>query len=181
MKQFFRYANLCILLLFCVAGSSCSSGKKNSKAELPEIISTDSTSRKYNLQLDFMKHHFSGMLVARRMNTDEIRIIFTTYFGLSVFDFSLKGDSLHINSCIEPMRKKKVIELLERDFKLLLLPSAHTKVKEKSSTFEKRINGSGLGKAIISLSDFQEREPQCVEIKHPWIRLKIQLNQLTIN
>ena len=181
MKQFFLYVNLCILLVFCFTGSSCSSGRKNSKAELPEIITTDSLSRKYNLQLDFMKHHFSGMLVARRMNSDEIRLIFTTYFGLSVFDFSLKNDSLHINSCIEPMRKKKVIKLLERDFKLLFLPSAHTKVKEKNTTFEKRTNGSGLGKAIISLSEFQEREPQRIEIKHPWIRLKIQLDQLTIN
>ena len=32
-------------------------------------------SQKYNIQLDFMKHHMSGMLIVRRMPDNEIRIV----------------------------------------------------------------------------------------------------------
>lgn len=166
------------LLLIAVFCFSCSPRLNQESATQPEIIVTDSLSQKFNLQLDFMKNHFSGLLIARRMAPDDIRLLFTTYFGLSIFDFSLRGDSLHVNSCVEPMRRKKVLKLLERDFKIVFLPSRKVRVKEKTAIFEKRTSGNGLGKAVISLSEYQYGEPARIQIKHPWIRLKIQLDKL---
>ena len=133
------------------------------------------------MQLDFMKNHFSGLLIVRRMDDDDVRLLFSSYFGLSIFDFSLRGDSLYINSCVEPMRKKNVLRILEHDFKQVFLPNQKTRIKEKSSIFEKRISGKGLGKAVISLSDYSDNRPRRVQIKHPWIRLKIQLDKLEIS
>lgn len=165
--------------MLLLTGTACSSGKSHTRAELPPVIQTSSSTQKFNMQFDFMKHHFSGLLVARRMKNEEVRLLFTTYFGLSVFDFSLRNDSLIVNSCIEPMRKKKVLDLLERDLKTLFLPSRSARVKKKSTTFEQRISGKGFGKAVFSLSDFAGNQPQQVKIKHPWIGMKIQLNELT--
>ena len=112
------------------------------------------------------------------MSDDEIRILASTYFGLSLFDFSLRGDSLHVNSCIEPMQKEKVLKLLEMDFKHLFLSSKDIRVKEKSNTFETRISGKGFGKSILSISGETKGVPKQVKIKHPWIRLTIQLDKL---
>lgn len=177
MKRFLLYSSV-IWLLAALLGSSCAQRITQESSVEPEIIATDSISQKFNLQLDFMKNHFSGLLIVRRMTPDEIRLLFTTYFGLSVFDFSLRGDLLHINSCIEPLKRKKVLQLLESDFKSVFLPGRETRVKEKTAIFEKRTSGKGIGKGIILLSEYQDHKPQQVEIKHPLIRLKIQLNKL---
>ncbi|NDV60701.1 hypothetical protein [Bacteroides sp. 519] len=177
MIRFLRYVSL---LLVTVSLFACASGKSTSKAELPEIITTGTKTQKFNLQLDFGKNHFSGLLIARKMENGEIRLLFTTHFGLSVFDFSLHKDSMAVNNIVEPMRKKKVLNLLEKDFRLTFLPSCNMRIKEKSTIFEKRTTGWGLPKAVITLSEFNESEPNRVLIKHPWIKLKIQLDKLSI-
>lgn len=145
---------------------------------LPPIIKANTASQKYNMQLDFMKHHLSGMLIVRRMPNEDIRFLATTYFGLSIFDFSLQGETFKVNSCIAPMNKEKILKLLEADLKNLFLNSKKIRVKKKNSTFEQRISGKGFGKSVSILSEYVNGEPEQVQIKHPWIRLTIQLNRL---
>ncbi|NDV81070.1 hypothetical protein [Bacteroides sp. 51] len=181
MKTFSRYVSLLLFICIGIGTTSCSPRLHNQSAGGAEIVTTDTVSQQFNLQLDFMKHHFSGMLIARRMTDDEVRLLFTSYFGLSIFDFSLRGDSLHVNSCIEPMRKKNLLRILEHDFKQVFLPNQPVRIKEKSAIFERRTSGKGMGKTIISLSQFSGSQPQRIQIKHPWIRLKIQLDKLEPN
>lgn len=72
------------------------------------------------------------------MPDNEIRIVASTYFGLSLFDFSLRNDQFTVNSCIEPMKKEKVLKLLEMDFRRLFLSGKDTRVKAtKDSATEK--------------------------------------------
>ena len=101
MRQSLRYASW-LLLLFILL--SCSHRVTGEATALPPILQAEAQSQKYNLQLDFMKHHFSGMLIVRQMPDNEIRILGSTYFGLSLFDFSLHCDTFIVNSCMEPMR-----------------------------------------------------------------------------
>ena len=107
MKQSFLFANLIfILYLF----TSCDSSKTiagDATSHVTPIICAEEYSQKYNMQLDFMKHHFSGLLIVRKLPDNEIRILASTYFGLSLFDFSLRENEFHVNSCIEPMKKKE--------------------------------------------------------------------------
>ncbi|MDL2213002.1 hypothetical protein LJC72_09550 [Bacteroides sp. OttesenSCG-928-D19] len=178
MKRYLRYASFIVFIGLML---SCSSHKDTGEAEIPPIITVDRVTQKYNLQLDFRKNHFSGMLIARQMDNDEIRLLFTTHFGLSVFDLSLRKDSMIVNSCVGAMRKKKILHLLEKDFRLIFLPTRHTRIKEKSTTFEKRMNGKGITKAIITLTEFSDSKPGQVHIKHPLIKLNIQLNELEMS
>jgi len=104
--------------------------------------------------MDFMKHHASGMLIVRRMPDDEIRIVASTCFGLSLFDFSLRGDRFTVNSCIEPLKREKALKLLEMDFKRLFMSGKGIRAKR---------NKDGTAQRII---------------KHPWIRLTIRLDEL---
>ena len=110
MRQSLRYASW-LLLLFILL--SCSHRVTGEATALPPILQAEAQSQKYNLQLDFMKHHFSGMLIVRQMPDNEIRILGSTYFGLSLFDFSLHRDTFIVNSCMEPMRKKKMLKILD--------------------------------------------------------------------
>ena len=98
-----------------------------------------------------------------------------------LFDFSLHCDTFIVNSCIEPMRKKKMLKILETDFKNLFLKSEKARIKKKSSTFEQRISGKGFGKTVFTLSGFVNGQAEKVQIKHPLIRLRIQLDKLNIN
>lgn len=145
---------------------------------MPPMIRATATSQKYNMQLDFMKHHFSGMLIVRQLPDEEIRILASTYFGLSLFDFSLQRDSFKLNSCIAPMQKEKILKLFEADFKNLFLPTTHCRLKAKRPLLEKRISGKGFGKSVFTLSEYAADVPQRVQVKHPWIRFTLQLDKL---
>lgn len=178
MKPSFLLANLvCVLCLL----TSCASPKVvegDAYIHSAPIIRAQEFSQKYNMQLDFMKHHFSGMLIVRELPDNEIRILASTYFGLSLFDFSLRNEEFQVNSCIEPMKKKKILQLLETDFKNLFLNGKNIRIKKKNSTFEKRVTGSGFGKSVFYLSEFVSGHPEQIKIRHPWLRLSIQLDKL---
>jgi hypothetical protein len=133
-----------------------SSGVKGDVPPLPIALTEGQPSQKYNFQLDFLKHHFSGLLMARRMSAGEIRIVMSTYFGLTLFDVSFVGAEFRVNNCVEPLRRKKMLKLLEADFRRLFLPG-----KEGYRTSA----GSNTAEHLI--------------LRHPWIRLTIRLDQLT--
>ena len=67
-----RLSFMCITLLLL---HSCSHKISKDGATLPPIIKAHAASQKYNMQLDFMKHHLSGMLIVRRMPNEEIRFL----------------------------------------------------------------------------------------------------------
>lgn len=206
MKISLRYASLSVLLFLLMQfQTSCSPRISGEGGLVPPAIelSAKEGSQKYNIQLDFMKHHFSGMLIVRRMPDNEIRILASTYFGLSLFDFSLCGDQFKVNSCVAPMQKENVLKLLEMDFKQLFLKGKgvrvrttkdrstgkstncptgksanHSTDKRTKRSIEKRTSGKGFGKSIIFINGETPGDPEKVKIKHPWIRLTIQLDKL---
>lgn len=176
MKQSLQFVSfLLIIALHC----SCSQRISEESVSLPPVLKVDSVSQKYNIQIDFMKHHFSGLLIVREMPGHEIRILSSTHFGMSLFDFSLRNDQFIINNCITPLRKKKILQLLETDFRNIFLTSKNSRRKEKNAIFEKRISGRGFGKSVLYSSDFSGETPNSLRIKHPWIRLTIQLDKLS--
>ena len=159
MRRSLRFVSLMVLLfLWIQIQTSCSprmSGEGSTVLPAIELTQGES-SQKYNIQLDFMKHHMSGMLIVRRMPDNEIRIVASTYFGLSLFDFSLRNDQFTVNSCIEPMKKEKVLKLLEMDFRRLF-----------------------FGKSVVYITGNTPGDPAQIKIKHPWIRLTIRLDKLS--
>ena len=183
MRRSLRFVSLMVLLfLWIQIQTSCSprmSGEGSTVLPAIELTQGES-SQKYNIQLDFMKHHMSGMLIVRRMPDNEIRIVTSTYFGLSLFDFSLRNDQFTVNSCIEPMKKEKVLKLLEMDFRRLFLSGKDIRVKTtKDSATEKRTSGKGFGKSVVYIIGNTPGDPAQIKIKHPWIRLTIRLDKLS--
>lgn len=170
MKTFFRLIS--IALLFCL--SSCSSKMYSPGVGGKPLVEIDSKGQKYNLSLNFRKTNLSGFLIVRKMETNEIRIVGVTQFGLSLFDFGILDDKWQVYSCIEPMNKKKVLNLLESDFKILFSSKAEVRKIEKEKDYTKYIKGRAFTKNVTKIFD----ETQDIEIKHSWIGLTIKLERL---
>lgn len=134
------------------------------------LISVGETSKSYNLEFEFMKNNFDGMLIVKRMENDEIRFFFNTYFGWSVFDLGLKNDGLVVYNCIEPLRNEKILEILANDFKLLFLTGNDFKRLKKTAEYITFASGKGLKKVKIVV--FDKNAPDII-IKHPLLRLKL--------
>lgn len=74
----------------------------------------------FNMAIDFRDKHFSGLLLVKQTAKDTYRILFGSHFGLSIFDFELTPDTFIVHSCVEPLRKKRLLKLLSSDFSTLL-------------------------------------------------------------
>lgn len=166
------------ILLLAGLCTACSPKINEQATTLPPMLVVGEQTQKYNLQLDFMKHHFSGLLVVRQTAPGEIRLLGATHFGLSLFDFQIDHQTFTVNNCIEPLNKKKLLRLLEKDFKNIFIGGNAVRIKKKSCTFEERTSGSGFGKTTYYLSTVTNNSPQQVLIKHKWIGLHIQLDLL---
>ena len=184
MRRSLRFVSLTVLLFLGIqVQTSCSPRISGEGSTVPPVIelTQGEESQKYNIQLDFMKHHMSGMLIVRRMPDNEIRIVASTYFGVKAFfDFSLHDDQFNVNSCIEPMKKEKVLKLLEMDFRQFVLKWKRRPCEAtKDNATQKRTSGKGFGKSVVYITDDTPGDPAQIKIKHPWIRLTIRLDKLS--
>ena len=140
------------------------------------IIAPGKTAR-HNLQIDTRGNHFSGMMIARP-TAEGPRVLATSYFGPTIFDFTLTPDSLKVNSCVEPMRRPKVQQLLERDLRVVLTDRNLAKLKKKTDDIEQRKRGQGFGKSAFTTIYNADGSVSRVLIKHPWIRLELTIEEI---
>lgn len=131
--------SLIFLLVFCSCTPSitknCRGGEKRliRKEQLPPMVDVSVRLCKYNMTIDFMRKHFSGLLLVKETEpgSGAYRVLFSTHFGLSLFDLEIGADSLIVHHCIEPLNKKKILSLFHRDFLVLLglqIPFEHKAV-----------------------------------------------------
>jgi hypothetical protein len=90
----------------------------------------------YKATLDIKKHHLTGLLIVKRMDSlatpplappqtgrggdfKIYRIVFANEIGMTFFDLELKSDSFRVISCFESLDKKALMKIFETDFRLL--------------------------------------------------------------
>lgn len=209
MKSFLSVSLICFLL----AVSSCAPGIRNGcrkdgravvgKAELPPMISLSDTLQKYHMEVSFGKRSFSGILLVRQKE-ETARILYTTHFGMTLFDLEMNGQSYVIKQCIPPLHKKKLFNLLYSDFSLLF--GLHLNEKNNAITYHcgdnpeavvyklqtprakgyyrkqllsnriERISvGSAFGKATFNLNQTVKAGADSVSIAHPLLKIHLQM------
>lgn len=179
--RFLISISLCLYLLLFGGGNAYAHVALFGKDQ-PLITLNTEHSQRYDMNLRVGKHHFSGMLIIKEMQGGEVRIISTTYFGLSLFDISIrKTGEFIVNKCIEPMQRKALLKLLERDFKLLLLPNQEPKQIRETELFKLYRKGSGFGKTYIAVFEEGAETNSKIELRHPLIKLYITLSPLLDN
>jgi hypothetical protein len=169
----------------------------------PFFPAADST-QLFNMQIDFRKNHFSGILLVKRTGTAVYRTVFTTHFGMSVFDFEFTPDAFAVNHCIKDLNRKKVIQTFEEDFNILFFlnldiasnqaviyknkDNAQLEIVEKNGYYYlKNLESENLLKIrkprFINALDYEFKDyhknfPSDIRIKHSIIGLKVQLNKI---
>lgn len=81
----------------------------------------------YKADINLYKRSFSGLFIVKKLGYDHHRLVFTTKMGNTIFDFSFEGKNFRINSILEDMDKKIILNILQKDFKILLQKNAMVK------------------------------------------------------
>ena len=201
-------------LLFLLLFSSCSPGiLKNfrktdsfsvNRVDFYPFFPSADTTHLFNMQIDFRKNHFSGLLLIKSVQPDVYAIVFTTHFGMSVFDLEFDKGEFRVNYCIEALNKKNVVRLLENDFRILLFLNIEN--DQKFSDIYRNKNNPDLeinridniyylkdlkNETLLAIeaphfysslsyafTDYINRFPSIIRIEHSRIGIKMQLEKI---
>jgi len=76
----------------------------------------------YTTSVDVYGHHISGLLLFKVMPDSAVRVVFTNEVGVTFFDFEFtKNDDFRVHQINSQLDKKIVINLLRKDFELLMM------------------------------------------------------------
>ena len=169
------------------------------------IVNPSEGVNKFNLQIDIARQHFSGLLWVKQLDNYQYRTVFTTHFGLRVFDLEFIADSLVVHYCMEPVRKEKIIRLLKNDLSRLwgekkketmvkvykdketggekvqvyqVSPRLFYRKNQKAHTLESITSGRGWRKTSWIFRDFDEGYPSKIVIRHAVWPIRLELDRL---
>lgn len=113
----------CTPKLFTSSGMRPTTSVKMHRSNLLPVYDEYEAARYYTAQVDFKDKNMTGILALSREAADPLRfrMIMMTPFGVPLFDFSISKDSFIVNNCMEQLNKKIVLNMLEKDFRTLLM------------------------------------------------------------
>lgn len=176
MTRSFRLISSYFILVLAL--SSCSSKLVLTESGCSPLLGIGSEMQKLNMQLSFKKKSFSGMLIIQRRADCEIRIVASTFFGPTLFDFGLKDGQFIVYSCIEPLRDKRIAKLFENDFKKLLLPNQKFRKTTAYTEYKEYVTGRNFGKSIFKIYKSQDSNFKKLTVRHPLIGVNISFESL---
>lgn len=170
----------------------------------PTCFISESKSLLYRTKVDAFGNYFSGLLFIKPHSADSVRIVFMSELGLKFFDFEINGNENKINYCLDALNKPYIVNTLVNDFRIMLLKSEANKVKfyntedeniiiaKFSKPFKSNCKMQKNTEQILELkhkhfifnvlkidySDYANKIPQKINIKHKNIKLNIELSLL---
>lgn len=119
--RFLLFSSLFILLLGCASDYRSLQSSQPDQACFDRISPRQFNTSWYNASVEVMGKHLSGLLLVKNMPDSSYRVVFTSEAGITFFDFgfSNQGD-FKVFNIIEQLNKKAVIQILRKDFELVL-------------------------------------------------------------
>jgi hypothetical protein len=119
---------ICLLLNILVLLTGCSTPQNCIRSEFPSAIAFDPIIKLsndapvlFNADIKVLKYHFSGLIAFRRMaDSSTIRIVFLTAVGLKMMEFSYSNGKVSNSYCLEALKKKSAIKLVDKFLEMLL-------------------------------------------------------------
>ena len=74
----------------------------------------------YKANISVYGNELSGIFIAKKINDTTHRVVFTTEFGNKLLDFEISETDFKVNSIVEDLDRKILINTLKTDFRLLL-------------------------------------------------------------
>lgn len=155
----------------------------------------------YKAKIEVYKKNFGGILIIKKTSPESHRIVMTTEFGSKLLDFEYNGDTFTKNFVVDDLDRKFILNVLQEDFKLLLIENATVVTAYESETNRvykakngKRFDFYFFGKSSEKLErivnttkskekvevDFTSSDGKVAEeitIKHNNIKLRIDLEK----
>jgi len=198
---------LLISLLFLLAGCASYQDLNNfEKQEAPDEAITNpyfsdvTKDYVYKANIVFYDKSFGGLFIVKKIEENHHRIVFTTEMGAKIFDFSFHYNEFKVNYILDEMDKKILLNILEKDFRVLVREKekAITKsIKNNSELFETKIvsknyyylfnegvldkiirANNGKEKVLFLFSKISDTTAKNIQILHKNIKLTINLKSI---
>jgi hypothetical protein len=169
------FINLLLLLLF----TGCVSVKPRGISKIPEFPGNSTEVplltgvSLYKAVMEIGKHRLTGLMVIKRMDSihglhkeqSKFRVVFANEIGMTFLDLEILRDSMRVVSCFSSLNRKKFLEMIASDFRLItgLMPltqqeffrqkiSGNLIVKGKSARFRLWNEYNTSGDTLTTLS-----------------------------
>lgn len=207
--------NLFLSSLFITLIVSCSPSYKYklsrteviTESDIHSIINKDS-SLLYKAKINLYTNYYSGIILLKQINPTTSHLLFITELGMKMFEFEIQNNQFKLIYVFEPLNKQRVLEIIEKDMKLILLQNL---VNKKANVFEQKnqvqhifqtsneklkyyhfiqnntnvvnkiiVKGSVFTKAKVNYSYNNNLKATNIKLKHRGIfSLKIELNKIS--
>lgn len=199
-----------LLISICLLLVSCASYPKKQHFQLDNSVSksienpyfSDETKDYvYKASIDVYDKHFGGLLIIKKINEQEHRVVFTTEMGNKLFDFTFTENHFQVNYILDELNRKMLINVLKNDFKVLIsdnLQVINTFSEANTNVFETSIYNknhyyyfenkqltqvvrtkNGKAKVQFLFSEINNHLADQIDIKHHNIKLDITLQSIT--
>jgi len=74
----------------------------------------------YKANITIYVNELSGIFIAKKINDTTHRVVFTTEFGNKLLDFEISETNFRVNSIVDELDRKILINTLKTDFRMLL-------------------------------------------------------------
>lgn len=154
----------------------------------------------YKASILVFDKQFGGILIIKKIAENNHRVVFTTEFGNTIFDFSFEGDGFKVNRILKEMDRKLLLNILEKDFRSLIkehIPSIDTfkngnkslvKTQNRAKKYFYLFESDTLTqiahianqkeKVVIKFSKISNNIVDYIQITHNNIKLQIRLTAI---
>ena len=159
----------------------------------------------YKGSMDITKYHLSGLFFIKRISDSSFRVLFSNEVGMKFFDLECSPDQFTVHYCYPSLNRKIVIDLLEKDLRVLFFNSpgiqkssvcidsaSHQtmyKIKDRSGVWyysvndEKKITAIRskckiLKKTCLILDNYLSGFPSIIFLQNKTIKLVINIKRI---
>jgi len=144
-----RYLLTSLIFLLLMSCGSYSKSQHFQSSEIKETIiinpyfSNPEKDYVYKANIEVYNNSFGGIFIVKKISAQEHRIVFTTEMGNKLFDFSFKENEFKVNSILDELDRKILINILEKDFRVLI-----TKTLKSTANFTQE--NTTIYKAVVN-------------------------------
>ncbi|TYB78595.1 hypothetical protein [Bizionia myxarmorum] len=199
-----RYLIISCLLLVVSCASYTKKQQLENQISTEKIIKNPYFSDKnqdyvYKASIEVYSKIFGGLLIIKKIDKGNHRVVFTSEMGKKLFDFSITETNFKVNYILDELNKKLLINLLKTDFKALVQEETailKSFSKENSQVFQTLIldkkhyyyasnqldkiirTGHRKEKVEFLFSDINNNIAKSIIIAHSNIKLQITLKSI---